>query len=49
MSAIGIKGADTVGTLHQRALRSVFGNDQQLSKNKVVLDVMYLGDGHEES
>ena len=27
VSGIGINGANKVGTLHQRALRSVFGDD----------------------
>ena len=31
VSGIGIHGAYKVGTLHQRALRSVFGDDKKLS------------------
>ena len=43
VSAIGIKGADTVGTLHQRALRSVFGDDKQPLRNKLALPVPRWG------
>ena len=49
VSGIGIKGADTVENLQQGALRSVFGDDQQLFKNKLRLYCISLGDGLEES
>ena len=49
VNGIGLNGADTVGNLQQRALRSVFGDNQLLLKIKVPLYCIFLGNGLEES